>query len=274
MVEGSEVIEMSLPVARSGAKLQLTIREPAMDGPWNWLAAGWRDLWRTPLLSLGYGAAFVTIGLSLTVGLWAAGLESLVPAFAAGFALLGPVLAIGLYEMSRRYEANEPVTFRDIVAVRLPSASQFAFLAYTLMFLYLVWIRLATLNYALFAHGSYLPLADFVLFALTTAEGLTMTVVGTAIGACIALMAFAVSAISVPILLRHDIDAFTAISISVKTVLRYPGPMLLWAWLIAVLTAIGLATMFIGLIVVFPLIGHATWHAYRAIVVSETASAR
>lgn len=253
---------------------RLIIRAPTMDDPWNWLAAGWRDTWRNPVLSLGYGAAFVAIGLLITAGFWFFGLESLAPALAAGFTLLGPVLAIGLYEMSRRYESGEPVSFYNAAAVHVPAPTQLAFLAYTLMFLYLIWLRLATLNYALFTHGDYTPLAEFVRFALTTWQGLTMIVVGTLIGATLALIAFAISVVSVPIIMRHDVDVLTAMSISVRTVWRHPGPMLLWAWLIAVLIAFGFATLFVGLIVIFPLVGHATWHAYRTIVKGEVASAR
>lgn len=252
----------------------LTVHAPSMDDPWNWLAAGWRDLWRKPLLSLGYGAAFVAVGLLVTVGLWLAGLESVAPALAAGFTLLGPVLAVGLYEMSRRYEAGEPVTLRDVVAVHVPAPAQLAFLAYALMFLYLVWLRLATLNYAFFTHGDYTPWAEFVRFALTTPQGLTMIVVGTVIGGTLALLAFAISVVSVPIIMRHDVDVLTAMWISTRLVWRHPGPMLLWAWLIAVSIAIGFATLFVGLIVAFPLIGHATWHAYRTIIAGETVSAR
>jgi len=251
------------------AKSPLIIRAPTMDDPWRWLGRGWEDLWRNPILSLGYGAAFVVIGLLVTAGLWAAGLESMAPALAAGFTLLGPVLAVGLYEMSRRYETGEPVSLREVAAPRLPSPPQFAFLAFALMFLFLVWIRLATLNYAMFAYGDYTPLGQFVGFALSTEQGLTMLVVGTLIGGALALVVYAISVISVPLLLRHDVDVLTAIWISAQTVIHHPGPMLLWAWLIAVLTAIGLATMFLGLIVVFPLIGHATWHAYRTIVTGE-----
>ncbi len=247
----------------------LVIHAPAMDDPWRWLSRGWDDLWRNPLLSLGYGAAFVAIGLLVTAGLWALGLESMAPALAAGFTLLGPVFAVGLYEMSRRYEAGESVSLREIVAARLPSPPQFAFLSLVLMFLFLIWLRLATLNYALFTYGNYTPLGDFINFALKTEQGLTMIVVGTAIGGALAAIAYAISVISVPLLLRHDVDVLTAMWISVQTVLNHPGPMLLWAWLIAVLTAIGIATMFVGLIVVFPLIGHATWHAYRTIVAGE-----
>jgi uncharacterized membrane protein len=256
-------------VPRWAARSPLAIRPPTMDDPWRWLSLGWRDLWRNPALSLGYGAAFVAVGLLVTAGLWSVGLESMAPALAAGFTLLGPVFAVGLYEMSRRYEVGEAVSARNVVVPRLPSPPQFAFLAFALMFLFLVWLRLATLNYALFTHGSYVPLGDFLDFALKTEEGLTMLVVGTLIGGALAALAYAISVISVPLLLRHDVDVLTAIWISVQTVLNHPGPMLLWAWLIAVLTAIGLATMFLGLIVVFPLIGHATWHAYRTIVAGE-----
>ena len=252
----------------------LRISAPAMDDPWGWLAAGWRDTWRNPVLSLGYGAAFVAIGLVFTVGLWSLALEALVPALTAGFMLVGPVLAIGLYEMSRRYERGEPAALRDILTLRPAAPIQLAYFAFTLMFIYLVWLRIATLNYALFTYGDYTPWFEFVRFALTTPAGLTMIVVGTVIGAMLALIVFALSAVAVPILLRHDVDAFTAMAISARVVLNNPGPMLLWAWLIAVLTAAGIATMFLGLIVVFPLIGHATWHAYRTIVEGEAPSAR
>lgn len=240
-----------------------------MEDPWAWLSAGWHDLWRNPLLSVGYGAAFVIVGGLVTWGLWMAGLESMAPALAAGFTLVGPVFAIGLYEMSRKYQAGEEVYFRDVVAVPLPSPAQMAFLAYTLMFLFLVWIRLATLNYALFSHGDYRPLSEFASFALSSPQGLTMIMVGTAIGAVIALIAFALSVVSVPILMRHDIDVLSAMALSIRLVKDHPGPMLLWAWLIGVLIAMGLATMFIGLAIVFPLVGHATWHAYRSLIIVD-----
>ena len=89
------------------ANRAFALRNPTMEGPWQWLAAGWRDMWRTPAYSLSYGLAFVAIGLAGTAGLWEVGLEALVPAIGAGFALLGPILAVGLYEISRRYESGE-----------------------------------------------------------------------------------------------------------------------------------------------------------------------
>jgi len=248
---------------------RLSVRAPTMDDPWQWLRAGWRDTWRQPRLSLGYGCAFVLAGLAVTAGMWASGLESLIPVLAAGFTLLGPVFAAGLYEMSRKYEAGEQATLADAAVMHLPRPAQMAFLSFSLMFLFLIWMRMATLLYALFASDSYMPIDAFVAFALTTPQGLGMLMVGTVVGAALALVAFAISALSVPILLQHDIDAVSAMAISVRTVMRHPGPMLLWAWLIAVLIVLGMATMFVGLIVVFPLVGHATWHAYRALIIVE-----
>jgi uncharacterized membrane protein len=260
--------QRALP-ASPGATVRLQLRSPTMDDPWQWLSAGWQDMSRNPVLSLAYGAAFVAIGLLVTVGLWMLGLESAAPALAGGFTLVGPVFAIGLYEISRKYEAGQKPQLRDLLQVRLPAPAQMALLAFMLMFLFLVWIRLATLNYALFSYGDYRPLAEFVSFALGTTQGLTMLVVGTAIGAAVALVAFSISVIAVPILMRHDVDVLTAIGLSVSLVLRNPGPMLLWAWLIAILCAMGLATLFVGLVIVFPLVGHATWHAYRSVVVVD-----
>lgn len=253
---------------------RLSTFAPSIDDPWNWLAAGWRDTWRSPALSLGYGAAFVAIGLIFTAGLWLFELEALVPALSAGFMLVGPILAIGLYETSRRYERGERVTLRDVLAVRPAAPMQLAYFAFALMFIYLVWLRVATLNYAFFTYGDYTPWFEFVRFALTTPAGLTMLMLGTGIGAVLALIVFALSAFAVPILLRHDVDAFTAMAISARLVIKNPGPMLLWAWLIAVLIAAGIATLFLGLIVVFPLVGHATWHAYRTVIEDDGASAR
>lgn len=244
----------------------LNLRIPTMEDPWTWLAAGWRDIRRAPLWSLGYGLVFVLIGLAGTLGLWAMGLESVVPVVAGGFALVGPILAVGLYEISRRHEAGEPLRILDIVFVRIAAPPQFGFMVFFLLFLYLIWTRAALLLYALFAQDSMLPVDEFVRFVLTTPEGLAMLVLGTLIGAALALVAFSISVLSIPILMRKDVDALTACAASFQIVVQAPGPMLLWGWLIAILTALGIAFGFVGLVLVFPLVGHATWHAYRSIV--------
>ena len=258
-VEGQDAAE-SVKIA------SLVVRMPTMEDPWRWLGKGWADLWRAPLLSLTYGAVFVAAGLLSTIGLWFVGWESLVPIAAAGFALLGPILAIGLYEISRRLEAGETLSFRAIFWPRTAAPVQLGFMTFLLIFIYLVWLRAATLLIAFFVYDNFMPLSDVVRFVLTTPEGLTLVVTGTVVGGLLALVTFAISALSIPILMQKDVDAMTAMSASVEVMMDAPGPMLLWGWLIAVLTALGFATMFVGLIVIFPLIGHATWHAYRSII--------
>ena len=248
----------------------LTVRAPTMDAPWRWLSAGLADVRRAPLWSLGYGFVFVAFGLAVTAGFWGAGVAAITPAFAAGFGLLGPMLAVGLYEISRRLAAGEPLSLRGVLLVRTGAPVQLALLSFFLMFLFLVWMRVAMLLYALFSDGNYVPLGDFAAFVLGTPAGLALLVVGTGVGGCLALLAFAMTVLAVPTLVRRDVDAVTAIIASVGTVIRHPGPMLLWAWLIAVLVAFGLATMLVGLVFVFPLLGHATWHAWRDLVDGPT----
>ena len=241
----------------------------SMEAPWRWLAMGWRDTWRRPLISFGYGSAFTLIGLAITAGCWWMGWSAIIPVTAGAFMLAGPILAVGLYEMSRRYAAGQDFRLRDILLVKKASPVQLLYLGFGLMFLLLAWFRIATLLFALFVSDTYPNFADFLPFAISTPNGLALLVVGTIIGGAIAFVVFAVSAISVPMLMVRDVDFVTAIIASVKCVRRSPGPMLLWAWLIALLIGFGLATLFIGLIVVFPLVGHATWHAYEELASSR-----
>ena len=128
---------------------------------------------------------------------------------------------------------------------------------------------MAMLLYAIFLNGQYYPFSDFVAHMLTTTNGLSLLTVGTAIGAIIAFTVFAVSAISVPMILDKNIDVGTAVVTSLEAVRRNPGPLLLWAWIITVFTGFGLVTAFVGLAVVFPVIGHATWHGYRSLIPAE-----
>ncbi|HXZ68669.1 MAG TPA: DUF2189 domain-containing protein [Alphaproteobacteria bacterium] len=249
---------MSATVTHSYAVVSVSL-----EAPWRWLGQGWRDIWRRPVYSLGYGAVLTFIGLALAGACWMLGISALIPVLAGAFMLVGPILAVGLYEMSRRYEAGEAFGFKDILFVRTASRTQLFYLGFGLMFLILVWMRIATLLFALFVSDSYPDLTDFAAFALTTSSGLALIIIGTAIGGAIAFLVFAVSAISVPMLMDREIDFVTAIMASINAVKRNPGPMLLWAWLIALLVGFGLATLFAGLIIVFPLVGHATWHAYE-----------
>lgn len=248
------------------------VNDVGVDAPWGWIAQGFIDFGRAPVVSLVYGIAFVCVSLALTAGLWAVGLEAWTPAAAGGFLIVGPLLAVGLYETSRRLEAGEPVSLAAALFVARAARLQLAYMGFLLAFLYLVWLRVAMLLYAVFTLGQYAPLSDVVTHAITTANGLALLGVGSAIGAVIAFASFTVSAVSVPMLMAERIDFMTAVFTSIEAVRRNFVPMLIWAWIIALCIAFGIATLFLGLAFVFPVIGYATWHAYRDLVPSSGGS--
>jgi uncharacterized membrane protein len=252
-------------VSQAGFKLP-TIRRIDGEQPWLWLAAGWRDLCRHPAISLSYGAAFTLASYALTAALVYFDLLVLLLPLAAGVVFVGPMLAVGLYEMSRRIETGAPIRAHDVVFVATRSPTQIAFIGLILVFFMLAWVRLATLLFALFFGPVTPPLDQLLNTLLFSLQGLSFLAVGGAVGGVLALLAFAISAISIPRLMAQDTDAITAIATSVAAVSRNFWPMLLWGWLIAMLTAIGVVTFYFGLILTFPLIGHATWHAYRSLV--------
>ncbi len=238
-----------------------------LERPWTWLAAGWRDIARAPHISLTYGALFTLVSLVLSGGLFLAGIEYLLPPLAAGFMLVGPMLAVGLYETSRRLEAGEPATLGAALFVSTRSPAQLAFLGVVLALALLAWMRIASLLFALFFGTlEFPPLANILPMLFFTWEGLGLLIVGSAVGALIAAAVFAVSAVSVPLLMMRDLDAITAMLISLRVVRENLLVLALWAWLIVVLTGFGLVPAFLGLVVTFPLVGHATWHAYRDLI--------
>lgn len=242
-------------------------RRIELDEPWAWLAAGWRDLIRIPFLSLAYGAGFAAASAGLTIGLFLLDLSYLLLPLAAGVMLVGPLLAVGLYEASRRLEAGEPVTLASMLFVATRSPAQLAFVGVLLALTLLAWVRVATLLFALFfATSGWPPFDDLVALLLFTGSGLGLLVVGTVVGGVIALVVFAMSAFAVPMLMAREVDAVTAILTSVRAVRDNFWAMLVWAWLIALLMAFGMATLYVGLVVTFPLVGHATWHAYRRVI--------
>ncbi len=237
------------------------------DRPWDWLQAGWRDLWFKPGISLVYGAAAVAFGLCLAGGLTVFRLESLVPVLAGGFLLIGPLLAVGLYEKSRLIEVGRTPAFSQTVSAARASAWRLGLLTALLLFLYLVWLRIAFMLLALFLGTRGLPPArEFLPELLFTSHGLGLLVTGTLVGGLLAAVGFAATVISIPMLMHRDVDAFTAITKSAEAVITNPKPMLLWAALIAGFVALGIATLGAGLVLAFPLLGHATWHAYRDLV--------
>jgi len=259
-------IDHSMPAPKAPPVVQ----KIAMDAPWRWLAQGWRDMWSRPGLSLGYGLVAVGTSAGLTALLIYLELFSLILVLAAGFMLVGPLLAVGLYEMSRKLSRGETVTRADVAFVSTAAPVQLAFIGILLSLMLLAWIRIATLLFAIFFGIESIPPFDqFFPALILEPRGLALLVVGTLVGGAIATVVFATAVVSVPMLLERDVDAVTAIITSVKSVKENLGPMLLWAWLILVLTTFGIASLFIGLVITFPLVGHATWHAYKDVIAPE-----
>ena len=258
------------PVGTSGRRLpeeEIALREVAFDAPWDWLACGWRDVWAAPVVSFSYGALFAGLAAFLGVGLSRHGLGSLILPLSGGFVLIGPVLALALYETSRRLETGEDVGLAGVTRAALGKAGAISFFGAILGFVYLVWLQLAFLLFMLFLGTSQLPPAkDFIPTLLFTPAGLGLLVTGTLIGGALALLVFAISVVSVPLLMVQKVDAITAVATSLGAVRNNLKPMLLWAGLIAGFMSLGLASLFLGLVLIFPLLGYATWHAFRAVV--------
>jgi uncharacterized membrane protein len=243
------------------------IRSLALDRPWAWLAAGWRDLCRAPVASLTYGVIFALGGYAITLGLWAADLVYLVLPMVCGFMIVGPLMAVGLYEISRRLDAGEPVSLKAALLAWTRNAGQIGLMGIALMLFLFAWIRLAALLFMLFYGLAPPSLEALVADTFLSPEGLPFLITGTIIGAVLAALAYAIGVVSVPLLLdRPEANVVTAIATSLVAVRKNPATLLFWAVLIAGFVGAGLITLYVGLIVTLPLISHASWHAYRDLV--------
>ncbi len=259
----------TLDTSNSGETLPgIAIRTVQMDAPWDWLSAGWSDLWTYPRVSLAYGGVFAFLAIAMFIGMTLAGLQALILALAGGFLLVGPAIAVAIYEISRRIETGEPVTIRNTLTAGGKAPGQLSFLGAVLAFFYFVWIETALLLFMLFMGGnaSFPPASQFIATLLFEPHGLGLLVVGTFVGAILAATVFAMSVVSVPLLLTHRIDTISAVYVSLEAVKQNVRAMALWAALIAAVTAVGLITCFVGLVFAFPLLGHASWHAFRDVI--------
>ncbi len=237
---------------------------PSVAG--QWLAAGWRDLMAQPAPSLLYGLGVFIVSAAIVFGLVAFGWDYILfPAF-AGFMVVGPLLAVGLYEKSRALAAGTPVNFASIVFVKPAAGGQLLFTGVLLCGLMLLWMRAAVIIYALFFGLLPFPgLSHVTAMLFTTPTGWALLVVGTLVGALFAAFSFAISAFSVPMMLEEQVDALTAMGTSMQLVWNNLPVMLAWGAIVLALFVLSLATGLLGLIIVFPLLGHGTWHAWRAI---------
>jgi uncharacterized membrane protein len=231
------------------------------------LGQGLRDFQAVPLYGLAFGALYALGGIVILLSLTAFGMLFLAYPLAAGFALIGPFVAIGLYEVSRRREAGQPISMRGIWSM-VTSRGEIGWMAFVTLFIFIVWMSQVRLLIALLPglNASFSSLQQFITAVLTTNEGLLFLAFGNAVGAALSLILFSLTVVSFPLLLDRDVDFVTAMITSVRAVVTSPGPMIGWAAIIVALLVVSAVPFFLGLLLTLPVLGHATWHLYRRVV--------
>ncbi len=240
-----------------------TIRIVALGAPFRWLAAGWRDFRAHPLPSLFYGACFALMGFLIYFVFGRA--YQYVSALVTGFFLVGPFLAIGLYDLSWRLEQGKPAWLAPTLDAWRPNVGAVGMFALVLGVILLVWARASLVVFALFFTYDMPDLQGFLSQVLSF-EHVEFLLAYVCVGGFFAVLVFAISVVSVPMMLDRNTDGIVAALTSLRAFTANVPAMIVWGLVIVVLTAAGFATWFVGLAVAVPVIGHATWHAYRELV--------
>lgn len=239
------------------------VNKVGIMAPFSWLSKGVSDLKKATLPSLLYGFIFAITGLLLIFiaaknPVWSAALSS-------AFLLLGPFLAIGLYELSHQIEEGTKPCLKDSIHKIRENLVNLGFFAVLLGILLMIWLRISALIAGIFFNDVDLIIKGWaVLF--DGGRSIEFLLFFTFFGFFIAQIVFSISVVSIPMLLHRKVDVITAITTSLRVVIKNPLPMLVWAILIVVLINLGMLLAFIGLTITLPIIGHASWHAYRELV--------
>lgn len=238
-----------------------TIRRVSAGRPFAWLALGVRDMRKNLVESLSYGTVVAVAGWLI----WAYAQHRPQPftASVTGFFLIAPLLAAGLYEISRRQEQNLHTNFGESLQAWRRSGGALAHFGLAMVLWAIFWERLSAILFALSYRGEAPDVQTFFRDVFLSGNYPEVVLAYLTVGSVFAAIIFVVSAISIPMLLDRDGDIYTAMATSFLAVTRNIPAMVIWAGLIVALTAIGFATLLFGMIVIFPILGHATWHAYR-----------
>ncbi len=240
----------------------IVLRTLRWSDPLRWLGLGWRDFIRAPGIGLFYGGCFVIMGWALLKVYEHAPAYTL--ALSAGFLLMGPFMCLGLYRVSQRLEAGEKPDFGDSLLAWDTRTGQLAIFGFVLLVLEMLWGRATLVVFAVSFDG--MPDFKGSLRALLDPANLNFTLIWAAVGAVFAGLIYAISVVAIPMILHRQTDAITAGLTSLRLVLTQTGVMLVWGALITALVVVAMLPWFLGLLLVGPLLGHASWHAYRAAV--------
>ena len=241
----------------------------SLTAPFRWLAHGLRDFGATLVPCLIYGTAIALTSFTIWRALIVSDLAFWALSLSCGFVFVAPMLAMGLYEAGRRISNGERPTLAQMIMVRSALRADVFYLGLVLLLIYFFWGRIAQIVYGLSTYRLHTTVQDFIAFATGTTEGHTMIIVGTIIGGAMAFFTFAITVVSAPMLLDQKTTVFEAVFTSISSVAKNFLPMLLWAALITLLLLACASTSWLGLALVFPWLGLASWHAYRDVVWSE-----
>jgi uncharacterized membrane protein len=249
-------------------EVSIGIRDVATERVWHWLMAAWEDIQQVPAQSLFFGACLTLLSLVIFGGIIASSAYYLFLPSLAGFLLVAPFIGIGCYSLSQQRESGEGVSLKSAALAWSRNSAQVFGMGLVLLVGFGVWLLLAWLVFFGFHDGpapegwlSYLA----VMFG--SLEGLQILSVGTLVGGLLALAVFAISAVSIPMLMDRPVNIIAAMRTSWAAVKYNVVTMLLWAGILVAIIAAGFFTGFLGFVIGFPLAAHATWHAYRDLVV-------
>ncbi len=248
---------------RPDTTASIQLRTLGFADPLRWLRLGWSDFTRSPVIGLFYGVCFVLMDWSLLKVFEHA--PPYVLGLSGGFLLMGPFLCLGMYRVSQKLELGEKPEFLGSVLAWRTRSSQLAIFGFLLLVLEMLWARATLVVFAVSFDG--MPDFKGSLLALLDPENLSFIVIWAVLGLLFSTLIFAVSVVSIPMILHRQTDAITAGLTSMRLVLTQTPVMMWWAFLILLTVGLAMLPWFAGLLVVGPAIGHASWHAYRAAVV-------
>ena len=265
MVEAGPPATMS---RSAGEGRRLEIRQISIADLIECIEKGVKDFTRSSKYGMFFGA-FYAVGGALIVWLaFYTGYWYLAYPLIMGFALLAPFGAAGTYEISRRLEAGEPLSWTSVLgAVWSRTGQDLGWLALVSLFTFMIWIDIALFIYLMFYGNGLSSVAEIFANVFTTTYGLTFLLVGNGVGAIIAFCVFSFTAVSPPLVVDRDVDVVTALTTSVRAVAANPQTMLAWMVVIGMDLAVSFVTFHVALLVLFPILGHTTWHLYRKLIV-------